>query len=116
RRTKGRKSPHSPTREGCTMAILKCRALLMDYEGRGENSYDFEADADIMEKPADEVVEVFVREIERRGILTGQVRYELNAATRFPNGHEHLVGAVGSLMPADGRRIPFVLLIDVKPG
>lgn len=96
------------------MAKLQCRAVIMDYAGDGENTYEFEADEGIFEAPADEVVEIFMREIENRGILTEPVRYELNAAARFDE--RPLVGAMGALLLDNGVRLPFVLMIGpAKP-
>lgn len=91
------------------MAKVKCRAVIMDYAGEGENAYEFEADNDIFEQPADEVVEAFMRHIDQRHILDEPVRYELNAATRYSD--KRLVSAMGSLLLKDGAKLPFIVMI-----
>jgi hypothetical protein len=97
------------TRGTRTMAKVKCRAVIMDYAGEGENVYEFEADEAIFQMPADEVVETFMRHIDKLQILNEPVRYELNAANRFPE--KRLVSAMGSLLLRNGSRIPFIAMI-----
>ena len=91
------------------MAKVKCRAVIMDYAGQGENSYEFEADNDIFDRPADEVVEALMKHIDGLHILSEPVRYELNAASRY--AEKHLVSAMGALLLKDGGRLPFVAMI-----
>jgi hypothetical protein len=91
------------------MAKVECRAVIMDYAGNGENTYSFEAEDDLFEKPADEVVEAFMRHVDGRKVLNEPVRYELNAATRYPD--RRLVSAMGTLLLRDGARLPFIAMI-----
>jgi hypothetical protein len=91
------------------MAKVKCRAVIMDYAGDGENTYEFEADDDIFDRPADELVEAFMHHIEELEVLDEPVRYELNAATPYPE--KRLVSAMGSLLLHDGGRLPFLVMI-----
>jgi len=92
------------------MAKVRCRAVIMDYAGEGENTYEFEAADNIFEQPADEIVEAFMRHIDSLKILTEPVRYELNGATRYAD--KKLVSAMGSLLLRDGARLPFVMMIS----
>ena len=96
------------------MANVKCRAVIMDYAGEGENVYEFSADEGIFGAPADEVVELFMRHIDGLHILNEPVRYELNAANRYPE--KHLVSAMGSILPKNGPRIPFIVMISPAYG
>ena len=91
------------------MAKVECRAVIMDYAGNGENTYNFEAEDGLFEKPADEIVEAFMRYIDSRKILNEPVRYELNAATRYPD--RRLVSAMGTLLLNDGAKLPFIAMI-----
>ncbi|HLG86377.1 MAG TPA: hypothetical protein VKZ79_04190 [Alphaproteobacteria bacterium] len=91
------------------MAKVECRAVIMDYAGDGENTYGFEAEDDLFQKPADEIVEAFMRYIDSRKVLNEPVRYELNAATRYPD--RRLVSAMGTLLLKDGARLPFIAMI-----
>mgnify|MGYP001599243107 CR=1 FL=1 len=92
------------------MAKVKCRAVIMDYAGEGENTYEFEADDNLFDQPADEIVEAFMRHIDRRKLLNEPVRYELDGATRYPD--KRLVSAMGALLLKDGARLPFVMMIS----
>ena len=92
------------------MAKVKCHAVIMDYAGEGENSYEFETENGIFDRPADEVVEAFMQHVDKLKILNEPVRYELNAATRYPD--KQLVSAMGSLLLQDGARLPFIVMIS----
>ena len=91
------------------MAKVECRAVIMDYAGNGENTYSFEADDNLFDQPADEIVEAFMHHIDSLKILSEPVRYELNAATRYPD--KRLVSAMGTLLLKDGARLPFIAMI-----
>lgn len=91
------------------MAKVKCRAVIMDRDGEGETVYAFEAEDGFFERPADEIVEAFMRHLDGLAILTEPVRYELNAAKRYPE--RDLIGAMGSLLLENGGRLPFTVLI-----
>jgi hypothetical protein len=91
------------------MAKVECRAVIMDYDGSGENTYRFEAEDNLFDLPADEIVEAFMHHIDSLKILAEPVRYELNAATRYPD--KRLVSAMGTLLLRDGARLPFIAMI-----
>ncbi len=91
------------------MAKVRCRAVLMDYAGNGENTYEFEAEDSLFDSPADEVVEAFMHHIDGLHLLKEPVRYELNAATRYPD--RSLVSAMGVLLLGDGSKLPFIAMI-----
>ena len=91
------------------MAKVECRAVIMDYAGNGENTYTFDAEDNLFDQPADEIVETFMRYIDSKHILNEPVRYELNAATRYPD--RRLVSAMGTLLLKDGARLPFIAMI-----
>ena len=95
--------------EGFRMARVKCRSVIMDYAGEGENTYEFDAEDNIFDLPADEVVEALMRHIDQRKILREPVRYELNSANRYPE--KRLVCAMGSFLLKDGARLPFITMI-----
>jgi hypothetical protein len=91
------------------MTKVKCRAVIMDYAGEGENTYEFEAGDNFFEMPVDEVVETLMRHIDQRKILNEPLRYELNGANRYPE--KHLVSGMGTLLLRDGGRLPFITMI-----
>src|SRR3974390_1582060 len=86
-------------RTGNAMAKVKCRAVIMDYAGQGESTYEFDAEDNLFQQPADEIVEVFMNQAANiRGV--GPVRYELNAASRYDD--KKVVLAMGALFVREG--------------
>jgi len=92
------------------MAKVKCRAVIMDYAGQGENTYEFDAEDNLFQQPADEIVEVFMRHM--GGFRPGDepLRYELNAATRHDD--KHVVLAMGALLLKESAKLPFIAMIS----
>jgi len=93
------------------MAKVRCRAVIMDYAGDGENAYEFEADDNLFDRPADEVVDAFIQHIDATGTQNEPFRYELNAASSHCDNNKRLVTAMGSLLLKDGSRLPFIAMI-----
>lgn len=91
------------------MTKVKCRAVIMDYAGDGERTFEFEAEDGFLELPADEVVEGTIDRMSESDGLKTPMRYELNAAKRYPE--KRLVGAMGAFLLADGSKSPFIALI-----
>ena len=89
------------------MAKVKCRAVIMDYAGQGENTYEFEAEDNLFQQPADEIVETFMQHM--ASLRPEPLRYELNAATRHDD--KQVVLAMGALLLKD-TKLPFIAMIS----
>jgi len=83
-------------------------AALMDAATGGNQSYEFEAAADLFRKPADDIVDVFINSIDGYGDNPAPFSYELNSAIK--KAEQQVVMATGSLHVARGE-IPFLLMI-----
>ncbi len=91
------------------MALVKYRAVIMDYAGDGERTFLFEAGTDFFDLPADEVVEGLVQRLGDSDGLAAPLRYELNVAKRYPE--KQLVCAIGAFLLKDGSQSPFIAMI-----
>ena len=91
------------------MALVKFRAVIMDYAGNGERTFIFEDEAGFFDLPADEVVEGLGRRMSESDGLAAPMRYELNVAIRYPE--KHLVCAIGAFLLKDGSQSPFIAMI-----
>ncbi len=87
------------------------RATLMAYGEGGENTFEFLGAPDLMEQPADEIVEAFINYMNAQGTTDIPFRHELNGAIK----HGEVLTAMGSLL-LKGRSFPFIAMIaPLKP-
>jgi hypothetical protein len=91
-----------------TMAHYK--ATLMAYSEGGENTFEFSGEPDLMEQPADEIVEAFINYMNAQGTTEVPFRYELNGAVK----HNDVLTAMGKLL-LKGRSFPFIAMIAPIP-
>jgi hypothetical protein len=82
------------------------KATLMAYGEGGENSFEFEGPAHLMEQPADEIVDAFITYMNGQGITSVPFRHELNGAVK----HGDILTAMGSLL-LKGKSFPFIAMI-----
>jgi len=81
-------------------------ATLMAYGEGGENKFEFMGPPDLMEQPADEVIDAFINAMNARGMTAVPFRYELNGAIK----HGKVLTAMGSLL-LKGKSFPFIAMI-----
>ena len=89
-------------------------AAMMDAATGGSQNYDFEADADLFLKPADDIVHTFICALEGYGEnVAPPLSYELNSALKKLD--KQVVMATGSIHSGHGD-IPFLLMISPAAG
>ena len=93
---RGAKSPDS----------ARYKATLMAYGEGGENTFEFLGPPQLMEQPADEVVDAFINYMNGQGLTEVPFRYELNGAVK----HGNVLTAMGSLI-LKGGTFPFIAMI-----
>ena len=91
------------------MARINYRAVIMDYAGDGERSFDFADEDSFFDLPADEVVDGLIRKLGESDGLKTPLRYELNAAKRF--SEKNLICAICTIFLKDGTQSPFIAMI-----
>lgn len=85
-------------------------ARMLDGEGKGEGSYEFDGPPDLMKKTADEIVTVFFDYVEKE-VLKTNADWEVNGVMK--NKERGIVTAIGSLIPeTNDPPMPFLLLIS----
>jgi hypothetical protein len=82
------------------------KATLMAYGDGGENTFEFLAPPNLLEQPADEIVDAFINYVNTQGLTDTPFRYELNGAVK----HGSVLTAMGSLL-LKGRSFPFIAMI-----
>jgi hypothetical protein len=82
------------------------KATLMTYGEGGENTFEFLGPPQLMDQPADEVVDAFINYVNTQGMTDTPFRYELNGALK----HGAVLTAMGLLL-LKGRSFPFVAMI-----
>jgi hypothetical protein len=82
------------------------KATLMAYGEGGENTFEFLAPPNLMEQPADEIVDAFINYMNTQGLTDTPFRYELNGAVK----HGSVLTAMGSLL-LKRRSFPFIAMI-----
>jgi hypothetical protein len=82
------------------------KATLMAYGEGGENSFEFLGPPQLMDQPADEIVDAFITYMNGQGITAVPFRYELNGAVK----HGQVLTAMGSLL-LKGKSFPFIAMI-----
>lgn len=85
---------------------MSYKATLMAYGEGGENSFKFLGPPQLMEQPADEIVDAFINYMNSQGITDVPFRYELNGAIK----HGQVLTAMGSLL-LKSKSFPFVVMI-----
>jgi hypothetical protein len=85
---------------------VRYKATLMAYGEGGENIFEFMAPPNLLEQPADEIVEAFINYVNTQGLTDTPFRYELNGAIK----HGSVLTAMGSLL-LKGRSFPFIAMI-----
>lgn len=91
------------------MAGVTYCAALLDAETGGNETYEFEAKADLFQMPARDIVETFIKHLDTESRYPSPMSYELNSAVKKQN--KRIVMATGSLIVARGE-IPFLLMIS----
>ena len=91
------------------MTSVTYRAVIMDYAGSGERVFEFAAGEDFFQQTADEIIEGMVARIGESEGLKTPLRYELNAAKRYPD--KNLVCAIGAFLLTDKSQSPFIAMI-----
>jgi hypothetical protein len=91
------------------MTKVKYRAVIMDYAGDGERTFEFEEDAAFFDLPSDEIIDGLIRRISAKEGLKSPMRYELNVAKRYPE--KSLVCAFGVFLMRSGNQSPFIAMI-----
>lgn len=86
---------------------VRYSATLMAYGEGGENRFEFIGPPELMEQPADEVIDAFINAMNARGMTTVPFRYELNGAIK----HGKVLTAMGSLL-LKGKSFPFIAMIS----
>ena len=90
--------------------MTKYYARMLDGETSGEGQYTFERPADLMRRPADEIVSLFFDHVEKE-VLRSNVDWEINGELK--NKERRIVTAMGSLIPQkEDPPMPFLLLIS----
>jgi hypothetical protein len=85
------------------------KATLMAYGEGGDNIFEFLGPPQLMEQPADDIVEAFINYMNGQGLTDTPFRYELNGAIK----HGSILTAMGSLI-LKGRTFPFIAMISPK--
>ena len=94
------------------MTTANYRAAMLDAETGANESYQFEAEQDLFQMPADEIIDVFIDYLNADKYTKSPVGYELNSAVK--KNDKHVVMATGSLLIEKGE-IPFLLVISPDP-
>ena len=85
---------------------VRYKATLMAYGEGGENTFEFMGPPQLLEQPADEIVDAFINYVNMQGMTDTPFRYELNGAVK----HGSVLTAMGSLL-LKGRAFPFIAMI-----
>ena len=89
------------------------RAYMMAADRGTQETYDFEADDDLMARSPIRVVRTFFEAVEAEGFPKGDLDFEINAAFRRTAGTREVVTAMGALN-IEGNRgpaMPFMVMI-----
>ena len=84
-------------------------ARMMDASTGGEGRYSFEASDDLLQRPADEAVDLFFDHVAAE-VLDNKVDWELNGVMRTHN--RNIITAMGSFLHDDDPPVPFLLMIS----
>ena len=97
------------------MVTVTYRAAMLDAETGSNETYQFEAAADLFTRPADDIVDTFIGHLNDTGSDSHPLAYELNSAVKKTD--KQVVMATGSLIRDKGE-IPFLLMIspEMRPG
>jgi hypothetical protein len=97
------------------MVTVTYRAAMLDAETGSNETYKFEAAADLFSKPADDIVGSFIEHLNGASREANPLAYELNSAVK--KSDKQVVMATGSLIRDKGE-IPFLLMIspEARPG
>ena len=91
------------------MAKIHCQAIVLGEVSGSDGIYLFDAQDDLFQRPADEVVELFMHHLHGENIISDRNHYELNSAMK--NKEKQVVTAVGHLFLKDDA-LPFVVMIS----
>ena len=91
------------------MVTATYRAAMLDAETGSNETYQFEAAADLFTRPADDIVDTFIVHLNDAGSDARPLAYELNSAVKKTD--KQVVMATGSLL-RDRGEIPFLLMIS----
>lgn len=91
------------------MASVTYCAALLDAKTGGNETYEFDAKADLFQRPARYIVDTFIKHLTNESGYSLHMSYELNSAVKKKT--KKIVMATGSLILARGE-IPFLLMIS----
>lgn len=83
-------------------------AAIMSTDTGGNESHTFEAAPDLFKKPADEIVDAFIKSLDSYGEAQAPLVYELNSAIK--KSDKQIVMATGSIIVERGE-IPFLVMV-----
>ena len=86
-------------------------AAFLDAETGGNETYEFQAKADLFGMSSREIVDTFIKHLNSESTYPSPMTYELNSAVKKKT--KKIVMATGSLIVAKGE-IPFLLVISPK--
>jgi hypothetical protein len=84
-------------------------ATFLDAETGGNETYEFQAKADLFGMSAREIVDTFIKHLNSESTYPSPMSYELNSAVKKKT--KKIVLATGSLIVVKGE-IPFLLMIS----
>jgi hypothetical protein len=93
------------------MASATYCAAVMDAETGGNETYTFDAEADLLEMPPPEIIDIFIKHLDREGIYPSPISCQLDFAVKKQD--KKVVLATGSLVLTKGE-IPFLLMISPR--
>ena len=86
-------------------------AAMMDAETGGSANYSFEASMDLLDMPASEIIDTFIKHLDSEGTYPSPMSCQLDSAIFKKD--KRIMLATGSLILSRGE-IPFLLMISPK--
>lgn len=86
-------------------------AAMMDAETGGSANYAFEASMDLLDMPANEIIDTFIKHLDSEGTYPSPMSCQLDSA--IVKKDKRIMLATGSLILSRGE-IPFLLMISPK--
>lgn len=91
------------------MATAKYKATIMDAETGAENTYEFEAEPDLFDKPRAKLIEAFMSYVDHVELPKEDIGYDIVSA--FKDRERKVVTCIGT-MRLHGGDIPFMAMIS----
>lgn len=93
------------------MASATYCAAVMDAETGGNETYAFDAETDLFEMSPPEIIDIFIKHLESKGLYPSPISCQLDFAVNKTD--KKVVLATGSLVLTRGE-IPFLLMISPR--